>query len=98
MRKETMTRPTKGELDRYREGLTNGRWRFISTGIGRHLLAEIDALRAEMEERERRAFEAGRIAKAGANDVRLGDEKDEHVWEYPGFDDYKAALVKEVRA
>jgi hypothetical protein len=92
-----MTRPTKRELDRYRDGLTNGRWRLISTGIGCHLLAEIDALRAEMEERERRAFEAGRIAKAAAGDIRMGDEKDQHVWAYPEFDDYKAALAKEVR-
>jgi hypothetical protein len=55
-----MTRPTKAELDRYREGLTNGRWRFISTGIGLHLLAEIDALRAEADARERQLAEADR--------------------------------------
>jgi hypothetical protein len=59
-----MTRPTKAELDRYREGLTNGRWRFISTGIGQELLAEIDALRAEADLRERELREAnGRNAR-----------------------------------
>jgi hypothetical protein len=55
-----MTRPTQAELARYRDGLTNGRWRFISTGIGQQLLAEIDHLRAEAEERERQLAEAER--------------------------------------
>jgi hypothetical protein len=55
-----MTRPTELELARYRDGLTNGRWRFISTGIGQLLLAEIDALRAEVDTRDRQLAEAER--------------------------------------
>jgi hypothetical protein len=55
-----MSRPTLAELARYRDGLTDGRWRFISTGIGLHLLAEIDALRAQADACERLLAEAER--------------------------------------
>jgi hypothetical protein len=55
-----MTRPASAELARCRDGVTNGRWRFISTRIGQQLLAEIDALRAEPDTRERQLREAER--------------------------------------
>lgn len=55
-----MTRPTKAELDRFRDDLTNGRCRFISTGIGLTSSAEMDALRVEADTRERDFAEAER--------------------------------------
>jgi hypothetical protein len=54
-----MNRPSPAELARYRDKMVNGRWQMFSTGIGLHLLTETDALRADMDRRERAAFEAG---------------------------------------
>jgi hypothetical protein len=75
-------RPTQAELARYRRDIPSLKW--ISPGIGEQLLAEIDWLLAEMDRREREAFEAGREAGWGQQD-----------YQYRDFDDYKAAQAKE---
>lgn len=53
-------RPTKAEIEKMRSILANPKvFQFLDTYEARQLLAEIDALREEMDKRERAAFTAG---------------------------------------